>query len=140
MKKFINVTQISIPSKREQKYPENDWIPNHLPKLPFRMLCIACSQSGKMQTAGALLRQDEFMYNKIFKGNVFLMSSTALLDDPAFDQVNLKKENVFDHYDEGVIAEIIADQEAIIKERKKEGTPHCLLIIDVSSHRVVNPP
>ena len=119
-----------IPSKREQKYVENDWIPDHMPKLPFRMLCIACSQSGKTQTVGALLRQDEFQYNKIFKGNIFLMSSTARLDDPSFDQVNLKKENVFDHYDEGVIAEIIADQEAIIKERKKEGAPHILLIID----------
>ena len=119
-----------IPSKREQKYVENDLIPDHMPKVPFRMLCVASSQSGKTQTVGSLLRQDEFKYNKIFSGNIFLMSSTASLDDPAFDQVNLKKENVFDHYDEGVIAEIVQDQEDLIKDRKKEGAPHVLLIID----------
>ena len=56
-----------IPSKREQKYIENDLIPDHMPKVPFRMLCVASSQSGKTQTVGSLLRQDEFKYNKIFQ-------------------------------------------------------------------------
>lgn len=121
-----------VPSKRKLVFPENDNIPDHMPKLPSRGLFIANSGSGKTEVIASLLRNPDFGFKQAFRGNVFLMSGTASLHDPAWDGVTLKEENVWDDYREDIIQEIIDDQEAIIKDKggKDKKVPHVLLILD----------
>lgn len=118
------------PSDRKLKFIENESIPDHMPKVPSRLLITAPSGSGKTQLMGSLLREDEFGYKNVFKGNVFVFSSTFDLGDPAWDGVNIKKENVWDDWREDIVQELIQDQENIIKEKGKEKTPHILIILD----------
>ena len=119
-----------VASKRKIEFKENEMINQHMMKVPNRLLITAPSNSGKTQLMGSLLREDYFGYKDIYKGNIFIFSSTFNLNDPAFDGVRIKKENVFDDYDELAIKEILDDQETIIKEKGKEKTPHCLIILD----------
>lgn len=120
------------PSSRKLTYVENDLIPEHMPKVPSRILITAPSGSGKTQLMGSLLRDEIYGYKDVFKGNIFVMSSTFSLKDPAWDDVNIKEENVWDDYREDIIEELIEDQENIIKDRggKDKGVPHILLILD----------
>lgn len=120
------------PSKRKLVFPENEHIPDHMPKLPMRGLFCTASGGGKTQVMGALLRNPDFGYKDAFKGNIFLMSSTSALGDPAWDGVTLKEENVWNDYREDIIQELFDDQEAIIKEKGKDKgkCPHILLILD----------
>lgn len=120
------------PPDRKLTFIENNQIPDHMPKVPSRILITAPSNSGKTVLMGSLLREEYFGYKDIFKGNIFVFSTTFSLQDPAWDGVNIKKENVWDDYREDVIAEIIQDQETLIKEKggKDKGVPHVLIILD----------
>ena len=60
------------PSDRKLKFIENESIPDHMPKVPSRLLITAPSGSGKTQLMGSLLREDDFGYKDVFKGNVFV--------------------------------------------------------------------
>ncbi len=121
-----------VPSKRKLVFPENDNIPDHMPKLPSRGLFICASGGGKTSVIASLLRDEQFGFKQAFRGNIFLMSSTASLHDPAWDGVTLKEENVWDDYREDIIQEIIDDQEAIIKDKggKDKKVPHVLIVLD----------
>lgn len=119
-----------IPSNRKITYSENESIPDHMPKVPMRLLITAPSNSGKTVIMGSLLREEYFGYKDIFKGNVFVFSTTFSLSDPAWDGCQIKKENVWDDWREDIIQEIMDDQEMIIKEKGKEKTPMVLIILD----------
>ena len=82
-----------IPSNRKITYIKNESIPDHMPKVPMRLLITAPSNSGKTVIMGSLLREEYFAHKEIFKGNVFVFSSTFSLNDPAWDECNIKKEN-----------------------------------------------
>jgi hypothetical protein len=115
---------------RNIDYPENKKIPEPLPKLPFRMLLVACSGSGKTLTVGNMLARREFAYKKIFKENIFLFSPTFELDDPSMHGVDIDEENLFKTFDESVVEDIFEDQKKLINRWGKQKAPHILLIFD----------
>jgi len=105
--------------------------------INFRLLIIAPSNSGKSVLLANLITSDEIGYNKIFKKNIFIFSSTIHMGDPAFSEVkNVKEDNIYNQYDEQVLSELMAEQEANIKEYGKNKTPHILIILDDLIHEL----
>ena len=61
------VFEITKLTDKDVSFKENKLIPEHLPKLPFRCLMVAASQSGKSLTIGNLLSKKEFGYRQAFR-------------------------------------------------------------------------
>lgn len=111
-------------------YAENKRIPEPLPKLPSRVLWVACSGSGKTLCLGNMLARKEFGYKSIFKENIFLFSPTFELGDPSMHGVDIAEENVFKTFDEGVIEDIFEDQRKLVQRWGKAKVPHILIVFD----------
>ena len=104
-------------------------IPDRLPQPPFRMILVACSNSGKTTVINNLLSHKQFGYKQLFKKNIFLFSPSAHYDT-ALDNLNLKEKNIREKFDQEFIDEIVQDQKEVINEHGKANAPHILFIFD----------
>jgi hypothetical protein len=117
------------------KAPDNkkddDDISNFLFKPPFRVLCIAPSNSGKSTLISNLISNPELPYRRYFKKNIFIWSSTFHLDDPSFEMSdNIEKANVYNEYSESTVMDLVTEQMSIIKQYTKKKAPSLLFIFD----------
>ena len=110
--------------------PDKSHIPDFLPAAPFRMLFIAPSNSGKSLIIGNLLSKPEFGLKQTFKSNIWMFSPTYESGDPSYHGVAIKKENIYNTYDEGAINAILNEQRSIIAKRGKKRSPSLLFIMD----------
>ena len=110
--------------------PDKSHIPDFLPAAPFRMLFVAPSNSGKSLIIGNLLSKPEFGLKQTFKSNIWMFSPTYENGDPSYHGVNIKKENIYNSYDENAINAILNEQRSIIAKRGKKRSPHLLFVLD----------
>jgi GTPase SAR1 family protein len=125
---MINEIKIKapVPSKTD-----DDKISNILFQMPFRVLVIAPSNSGKTVLISNLISNKDLPYRKIFKKNIFIWSSTFSLGDPSFSMSdNIEQTNIFDEYDESSVMEIVNEQMTHIKKLGKKKCPDILFIFD----------
>ena len=80
--------------------PQNVWCHREIPSLPFRMLVVGPSGTGKSCIVSSLLAFEP--YQKAWKQNTFIFSPT-MQDDPEYSHLKVKPENVFDSYNAEVI-------------------------------------
>lgn len=112
-------------------------IPDVLFAVPFRILIIAPSNSGKSVLLASLLSSDDMPYKKIFKSNIFMFSPTIHLQDPAFSEVkNIKEGNIYSEYNENILAELISEQEENIKKLGKTKCPNICIVMDDCVHEL----
>jgi len=110
--------------------PDKSHIPEFLPAAPFRMLFVAPSNSGKSLIIGNLLSKPEFGMKQTFKSNIWMFSPTYESGDPSYHGVDIKKENIYNNYDESAINAILNEQRSIIAKRGKKRSPHLLFVLD----------
>jgi|688.fasta_scaffold265413_2 hypothetical protein len=114
-----------------------EWNHPNLPEPVFRCIITAPSGSGKSVLLANMIASPEFPYREYFGKNIFIFSSTFHLDDPSFSIAdNIKKKNVFEGLDVGIVSGILEDQESIIMSFGKDKAPPVLLIFDDVSHQL----
>lgn len=59
-----------------------------------------------------------------------MFSPTYENGDPSYHGVNIKKENIYNSYDENAINAILNEQRSIIAKRGKKRAPHLLFVLD----------
>ncbi len=109
--------------------PENHNIPHFMMQLPFRLIVIAPTSSGKSTMIHNLLSKPQFNYKQVFKNNIFLFSPSNNFDE-VLDGLNIKDENKKDFMDEEFIENIIDEQNELIDKNNKTKAPHILMIFD----------
>jgi hypothetical protein len=124
--------EITKLTDKELRFKENERIPDHMMKLPFRLLVCAPSHSGKTLVVSNLLVNPSFGYKQGFGSNIFWMSPTASLGDPSMHGVDIPEQNMFNEYRPDVLNEILDDQEKLIARYGKESgkVPHVLVVLD----------
>ena len=109
--------------------PENHNIPHFMMQLPFRLIVIAPTSSGKSTMIHNILSKSQFNYKQVFKNNIFLFSPSNNFDE-VLDSLNIKDENKKDFMDEEFIENIIDEQKELIEKNVKAKAPHILMIFD----------
>ncbi len=109
--------------------PENHNIPHFMMQLPFRLIVIAPTSSGKSTMIHNILSKSQFNYKQVFKNNIFLFSPSNNFDE-VLDSLNIKDENKKDFMDEEFIENIIDEQKELIEKNVKAKAPHILMISD----------
>ena len=98
-----------------------------LPKPPFRMAVVGCSNSGKTTMICNLFSRN--FYGKFFKrDHIFVFSPTANLDDKLKECI--PSNNFHDEFDPDIIEEIYLEQDSIKKHYGKKKLDHILIILD----------
>lgn len=92
---------------------------------------IGPSMSGKTYLLTSILKT-KYIYDFFGKDNIFLISPTAYELDDSFDDVDLKKENIFGNYSTDTILKIANNYKLLNSQRKKDKKKpvHWLLILD----------
>ena len=90
---------------------QNDPHPLHHALLPnprecFRLIIFSPSNSGKSNLIKNIISLDNFGYNRYYKTNIFLFSQTLTLDK-IWTDLNIPTSNLYDHYDEELIKNIM---------------------------------
>ena len=102
-----------------------------LPQMPFRILCVGNSASGKGVLFNNFLgKNTQFPYKSIFKNNIFMFSSTYALGDKSLDNLDIPDENTFDNLDEDIIRQILLEQKLNIAEFGKDKCVPILIVLD----------
>jgi len=102
-----------------------------LPQMPFRMLVVGNSASGKGVLCNSFLGNNTgFPYKSIFKNNIFIFSSTYALGDKSLSNLDIPEENQFDKLDEEVIAQILLEQRLNIAEYSKNRCVPIMILLD----------
>jgi len=102
-----------------------------LPQMPFRILCVGNSASGKGVLFNNFLGANtQFPYKSIFKNNIFMFSSTYALGDKSLDNLDIPDENTFDNLDEDIIRQILLEQKLNIAEFGKNHCVPILIVLD----------
>jgi GTPase SAR1 family protein len=109
--------------------PENHNIPSFMMQLPFRLIVIAPTSSGKSTMIHNLLSKPQFNYKQVFKNNIFLFSPSNNFDE-VLDSLKIKDENKKDFMDEEFIENIMEEQKELIEKNNKSKAPHILMIFD----------
>jgi GTPase SAR1 family protein len=109
--------------------PENHNIPHFMMQLPFRLIVIAPTSSGKSTMIHNLLSKPQFNYKQVFKNNIFLFSPSNNFDE-VLDSLKIKDENKKDFMDEEFIENIMEEQKELIEKNNKSKAPHILMIFD----------
>ena len=100
-----------------------------IPVPPFRLICVAPSNTGKSVMVSNLLSSDNFPYKKYFKENIFIFSPTFKMGSMT-GMDNIKKENIFDTFNVEVLNSIIAEQKDLIETYGKS-SPIIIILDDV---------
>jgi phage pi2 protein 07 len=95
--------------------PENHNIPSFMMQLPFRLIVIAPTSSGKSTMIHNLLSKPQFNYKQVFKNNIFLFSPSNKFDE-VLDSLKIKDENKKDFMDEEFIENIMEEQKELIEK------------------------
>jgi len=102
-----------------------------LPQMPFRILVVGNSASGKGVLCNNFLGSNtQFPYKNIFKKNIFLFSSTYALGDKSLANMEIPEENTFDNLDEDIIRQILLEQKLNIAEFGKDKCVPILILLD----------
>jgi len=102
-----------------------------LPQMPFRILVVGNSASGKGVLCNNFLGSNtQFPYKNIFKKNIFLFSSTYALGDKSLVNMEIPEENTFDNLDEDIIRQILLEQKLNISEYGKDRCVPILILLD----------
>ncbi len=102
-----------------------------LPQMPFRILVVGNSASGKGVLCNNFLGENTgFPYKNIFKNNIFIFSSTYALGDKSLTNLDIPEENQFDNLDEDIIKQILLEQKLNIAEFGKDKCPPILILLD----------
>ena len=109
--------------------PENHNIPSFMMQLPFRLIVIAPTSSGKSTMIHNLLSKSQFNYKQVFKNNIFLFSPSNNFDE-VLDSLKIKDENKKDFMDEEFIENIMEEQKELIEKNNKSKATHILMIFD----------
>ena len=112
-----------------KKDPDDLGIRSFLPQLPFRMVVVAPSESGKTTMIYNMLTRQSFKYKTVFKNNIFPFSPSIGYDD-ALDDMGIKEENRRNELDETFVNAIIDEQKTLIDEHGKAHVPHILMLFD----------
>ncbi len=108
---------------------ENHNIPHFMMQLPFRLIVIAPTSSGKSTMIHNILSKSQFNYKQVFKNNIFLFSPSNNFDE-VLDSLKIKDENKKDFLDEEFIEHIMEEQKELIEKNNKSKAPHILMIFD----------
>jgi len=106
-----------------------DWPHTTIPQPPFRLVVVACSNSGKSVLVSNMISGDSFPYKKYFKENIFIFSPTFKMGSMT-GMHNIKKENIFDTFDVEVLNSIIREQKDLVETYGKKKSSPILIILD----------
>lgn len=104
------------------------WPHLEIPPLPFRMLVVGPSGTGKSCIISSMLGFEP--YQKAWKQNTFIFSPT-MRDDPEYSHLKVKPENVFDSYNAEVIMSLYESQRTAKQYLKKDRElEHICIVLD----------
>ena len=127
-----------VPSAAAVASQDSD-VPDTLPQVPFRLVVVGSSNSGKSVLVASLLSA-KFPYAKIFGRNVWIFSPTMSLQDPSFSELKIPDDHVIPFYDEATITRIVTQQGKIIKQHGKSLAKNLLLVFDDCMTQISNSP
>ena len=96
---------VNLSTVQKDPHPLNHaHLPN--PRECFRLIIFSPSNSGKSNLIKNIISLDNFGYNRYYKTNIFLFSQTLTLDK-IWTDLNVPTSNLYDHYDESTINNIM---------------------------------